>query len=135
MIENPYEAPATLREDAAGPRSGRREDLRTVARCRTIVRVCILAHVYLILAWLEGPTDWAPMLASAYLLASPITLVIVALLVTKIDDGATGVVLGLLSVVPLLGLIVLMMVNGKAARVLREHVDRGGPPGADPSTD
>ena len=60
-----------------------------------------------------------------------IGLVLVFLLATKVYGTALGVLLGILTLVPCVGLIVLLIVNGKATSVLRQNGHRVGLLGAD----
>ena len=53
------------------------------------------------------------------------------LLAIKVYNIALGIVLGLLSVLPCIGLIVLLVVNGKATRILQSNGYRVGLLGAD----
>ena len=57
--------------------------------------------------------------------------VYVVLLAMRVYNVALGIVLGLLSVVPCIGLIVLLVVNGKASTILRSNGHKVGLLGAD----
>ena len=59
--------------------------------------------------------------------------VFVFMLSLAIYSTAVGILLGILTLIPLLGLLVLLMVNGKATTLLRQHGIRVGLMGADPS--
>jgi hypothetical protein len=56
--------------------------------------------------------------------------VFVFMLALSLYNTATGVALGVLTLVPLVGLIVLLIINGKATNVLRDHGIRVGLMGA-----
>jgi len=46
-------------------------------------------------------------------------MVFVFLLATKLYGTALGVLLGILTIIPLVGLIILLIVNAKAIKILR----------------
>ena len=71
------------------------------------------------------------MVAGLAVLAAAITgAVFVFMLALAVYNNATGIVLGLLTLIPLIGLIVLLIVNGKATAILRAHGIRVGLMGA-----
>ena len=53
--------------------------------------------------------------------ASVTGAVFVFMLSLALYNTATGVILGILTLIPLVGLIVLLIINGKATKVLRDH--------------
>jgi hypothetical protein len=60
--------------------------------------------------------------------------VFVFMLAMKVYSTGLGIVLGLLTLIPCVGLIVLLIVNGKATSVLQANGISVGLLGADPST-
>jgi hypothetical protein len=71
-------------------------------------------------------------LFSLIVLGAAITgAVFVFMLSIAIYSTGLGIFLGILTLIPLVGLIVLLIVNGKATKILREHGIRVGLMGAD----
>jgi hypothetical protein len=58
--------------------------------------------------------------------------VFVFMLALSLYSTGAGIVLGILTLIPVVGLIVLLVINGKATNVLRRHGIRVGLMGADP---
>jgi hypothetical protein len=126
----------------AVPPSG--PDLRRIAFQQRAIILCIL--VMLVCALLEAsvtasglfflrPIGLVIMLGAPWLyLASIITgAVFVFMLAISLYNTGTGIAMGILALVPCLGLIALLVVNGKATRVLRHHGVKVGFFGASPS--
>ena len=59
-----------------------------------------------------------------------IDAVFVFMLAMAVYNNAAGIVLGVLTLVPILGLIVLLIINGKATSILRQHGIKVGLMGA-----
>lgn len=135
MSENPYESPASDAEvpKALGVLSGSRADLRSVATYQKAIQICIL--IYFVVAYCQFalPPELRPLLFLG-IIASGITgMVFVFLLATKVYGTGLGAVLGILTLIPCIGLIPLMIVNGKATNVLRQNGIRVGLMGANVS--
>lgn len=58
-------------------------------------------------------------------------MVFILMLATRLYGTGTGVVLGVLTLVPLVGLIILLVVNAKATGILKKHGIKVGLLGAD----
>jgi len=136
---NRYAAPSAPPEavEVVGVKSGRREDLRSVAQYQKGVIVCILAQLLAVLAQvvlsLSGEPVGAVMSFAASLfgiVAGLGGMIFVILLAVKVYNTALGILLGILAIVPCLGLIVLLMVNGKATSILKENGIKVGLMGA-----
>lgn len=125
MSDNPYEAPQTSRRavEAVGVRSGTREDLRKVATYQKGILVCILLYFVAVISNLVLPENAALGIALLLLLVGVglASMVFIFLLAMKVYSTALGVVLGIGALFPLIGLIILLMVNGKATRILKEN--------------
>lgn len=124
MSDNPYQSPRAP-DQAAGVKSGSREDVKRVARYQKGLIVCILVYFILVLSQIVVPPD-APFVvvllrAVAALVAIVGGTVFVFLLAMKVYPTGTGVLLGILALIPLLGLFVLLSVNGKATTILRQN--------------
>ena len=74
------------------------------------------------------------LIAGIIALAATVTgAIFVFMLSIALYNTGVGILLGILSLVPLLGLLVLLMVNGKATTLLRQHGIPVGLMGADTS--
>ena len=118
--ENPYEAPAAG-SPAVGVIGGSREDLYNVARYQRGIIFCILIQLGVLFGAAVLPAE-LQLLAELGLLAAGVAgAVFVFLLAIKVYGAGLGVLLGVLALVPLLGLLILLIVNGKGTRVLRDN--------------
>lgn len=138
MSDNPYQAPLADEPAAAGVRSGRREDLRSVAIYQKGVLIYILINlVYIMINLCFGVglfymSDRVQLIL--LLIYVPVTLaglVCICLLATKVYNSVLGIFWGLLTLIPCLGLIVLLIVNSKATSVLQLNGYKVGFLGAD----
>lgn len=124
MDENPYRAPLAD-EPVVGVLSGRREDVRSVAFYQKGILVCILLYLLSVVGQislvLAGLPPLILLLRLATLLVALTGMVFVFLLATKVYGAGRGILLGLLTLIPCLGLIMLLIVNGKATRVLQQN--------------
>jgi hypothetical protein len=137
--ENPYQSPLADLRPAVGVLSGQHRDVRAVAVYQKGILVCILVYLLTILVQLVAISA-APSPVSARLIALVAGLVslgaglagmvFVFLLSTKVFGIVLGILLGILTVVPCLGLLVLLIINGKATSVLRQNGHRVGLLGA-----
>lgn len=136
MSDNPYQSPEASSSPAraVGVRSGSREDVRAVALYQKGIVVCILAYLVCLGLALAGFAILQNVVPWVALVAVLVGAVLVVLLAIRVYGVGLGIVLGLLTLVPLLGLLILLMVNGKATRVLRDNGARVGLFGADLST-
>jgi hypothetical protein len=137
MDENPYRAPEAM-DQAIGVRSGRKEDLRSVAVYQKGILVCILIsllgvsfNIYALATKAAVPPAVSMAISALLLAVGLASAVFVILLAIKVYNLALGIVLGLLSILPCIGLIVLLVVNGKATRILQSNGYRVGLLGAD----
>ena len=110
-----------------------RNDLRDIARRQRAIMLCILAEIVLIICYVVLP-DPLKLFARIAIFAAQITaMVFVFMLAIAIYNTGVGIVLGILTLIPLIGLIVLLIVNGKATNILRQHGIKVGLMGADMS--
>ncbi|MCX7426604.1 MAG: hypothetical protein NTW96_13395 [Planctomycetia bacterium] len=130
MSENPYQAPP-LEPPVVGVLSGTREDLRSVAVYQKGILVCILVYLIVIIGQFFVPAGLMIVLGLAGLGAGLAGLVFVFLLSTKVYGTGVGILLAILTFVPLLGLVVLLSINGKATATLQLNGHRVGLLGAD----
>ena len=133
MPENPYQAPATNAR-AIGVNSGSREDLRAVAKYQHGIMLCILGQIILAIGRIAAPDSLQLVLTLVLLAVGLAGTVFVFMLAMKVYSTGTGVLLGILTLIPCLGLIILLIVNGKATKVLRQNGIAVGILGANPAT-
>jgi hypothetical protein len=131
MDDNPYAAPQAVTQ-VVGVLSGEREDLRSVAKYQKGVLVCILIYLVAVIFRFALPPEAQPILivgVVVLLLVAGTTFVF--LLAIKVYGTRVGILLGILTLIPLVSLIVLLRVNAKATSVLRQNGIKVGLLGAD----
>ncbi len=116
--DNPYEAPAS---PVVGVKSGKVEDLRGVAWYQKGIIACILVQLLFIIGLFTVPEELRPLAQLALIPIGLASTVFLFLLAIKVYGTGIGILLGILTFVPCLGLLLLLMVNGKATRVLRQN--------------
>lgn len=127
--DNPYRAP--LSEGSAfGVLSGRHEDVRSVAMYQKGILVCILLYSCAVAATALLPSSLRFLAPLAILLLGLAGTVFVFLLATKVFGTGLGILFGLLTMIPCFGLVMLLIINGKATSVLRQNGYRVGLLGA-----
>ena len=108
-----------------------RNDLRVIANRQRSIMLCILAYIILIVLQFALPPALRLFLGIAVLAVAITAAVYVFMLAMALYNTAAGIVLGILTLVPLVGLIVLLVINGKATTILRSHGIKVGLMGAD----
>jgi hypothetical protein len=98
-----------------------RNDLREIAKRQRAIQICILIYILAIVGQFILPPQLRPFVGLAVLAVMITATVFVFMLAIALYNTGVGILLGILSLIPLLGLLVLLMVNGKATGVLREH--------------
>jgi hypothetical protein len=107
-----------------GSESGRlsRRDLHSVAVYQKVLLLCILSYIILmILAGVIAPPAMKLIFLLIAMLASIVAVVFVFMLSLKVYSVGTGVVLAILTLLPLIGLIMLLIINAKATNVLKSR--------------
>jgi predicted RNA-binding Zn-ribbon protein involved in translation (DUF1610 family) len=128
----------TLKKASRGGKTGR---LQSIASSQKKLLICILLQIltYSLLLVLSGMMRRSPdpalslvvLCDAAVLLAAGVGGIIYTfLLSTKIYNTGLGIVLALLTIVPCLGLLILLMVNQRATAILQENGYRVGLLGA-----
>lgn len=106
-------------------RSGRAgiadEELRSIAIYQKGIIVCILVYLASVAVSLGVPEQIRPILALPMLCAAIGGFVFVLLAAMKVYNTGVGILLGLLTLIPCIGLLILLLVNAKATAVLREN--------------
>lgn len=120
MDENPYAAPqAEIRVE--GVNSGSVEDLRKVANAQRGIIIAILVYIFAVFSQFALPPELVLIAGLAGLAAGIGGLVCTIILAVRVYSLAVGIVLGVLCLVPCVGLIVLLVVNQKATSVLKQN--------------
>ncbi len=133
MADNPFQSPRS--SEVIGINSGRVEDLRKVATYQRGVLFCILIQILgTIVNIAIVPAELRVIVAMGLLVVALAGTVFVFLLAMHVYSTALGMVIGVLSLVPCLGLLVLLIVNTKATTVLRQNGVKVGLMGADPAS-
>lgn len=103
----------------AAPPSGL--DLRTIALRQKGIIYCILGYLLCVVLQFVVPMPVTLLLGLACLGAAVTGAVFVFMLSLSIYSTGVGILLGILTLIPLLGLIVLLVINAKATSILRAH--------------
>ncbi len=134
MSENPYESPSTdSSHEATGVVSGTRADLRKVAQYQKAILVCILVYLLAVFGQFLLPPQLRPLLGVGVIIVGLVSTVFVFMLALKVYSTGTGIILGILALVPCLGLIILLVINSKATKILTQNGIKVGLLGANVS--
>jgi hypothetical protein len=133
--ENPYTPPRTT-DRVVGVKSGRREDLKAVAVAQKSILICIVVYILCIcgqvlLARSPGGANYSIYVGVVALIVVLVATVSVFLLAIRVYSVASGILLGIGTLIPCLELLILLMINGKATKILRENGHHVGLIGAD----
>ena len=123
MNQNPYESPEG-QSKIAGINNGQPEDLRRVARYQRGIIGSLALYAIALTSMIAAPgSDVAFLICVLGYLAAVISAaVFIFLLAIKLYSLKVGILLGLLTIlVPIIGIIVLLVVNDKATSVLRQN--------------
>lgn len=140
MSENPYQSPAgpasSMPSRPVGVKSP--DGVRKVANYQRAIIFCILANLGIYIAMMALQANQAnPLLGLVFSLiffAVGITqLVFIVMLAIEVYSLPAGILLGILSLIPCVGLIILLVVNQKATKTLQDNGIRVGLMGADMS--
>jgi hypothetical protein len=133
MSYNPFEAPAS-NSRVVGIVSGSREDLLKVAKYQKGILVCILVYILAVAGQFALPPQIRPLVGLGVLMVGLIAAVFTIRLAMKTHGTGLGIILGVLCLVPILGLLILLLVNQKATTVLQLNGIKVGLLGADLSS-
>jgi hypothetical protein len=129
-----YEAEDDDYDDrGSGRRQLSREALRGIAGSQKGIIVCILISLCLVPAFAIMPEGSQMFLLIVLVPVNIAATVFVFLLATKVYSPAMGVFCGILTLVPCIGLGVLIMINQKAVGILKQNGVRVGFLGANAS--
>ena len=110
-----------------------RNDLRLIAVRQKVIMYCLLAYIALIIGQFALPVEVRIMAGLLGLCVMITAAVFVFMLSLAVYSTGIGIVLGILTLIPFIGLIPLLVVNGKATNILRAHGIHVGLMGADSS--
>lgn len=117
--------------DYASPVFEGRTDLREIALRQRAIMVCILVEIVMIVLMFTLPAELRLFPALGMFAAGITGTVFAFMLGIAVYGAAVGIILGILTLIPYLGLIFLLIINGKATGILRQHRIRVGLMGAD----
>lgn len=115
--QNPGGYPAPLNYARPMPP---RTDLREIASRQKAIQFCILGYIACAILVYALPRPINGFAALGVIASAVAGAVFVFLLALSLYSTGVGVVLGICMFIPLIGLIILLIVNGKATNVLRE---------------
>lgn len=116
--QNPGSHPTPLGYARPMPQGVR---LREIASRQKAIQFCILGYIVCVILGVALPRP-VNAFAGLGILASGITgAVFVFMLAVSLYGTGAGIALGICTFIPLIGLIILLIVNGKATNVLRQH--------------
>jgi hypothetical protein len=96
--------------------------IRDIAKYQRGLIMCILAYIVFAVAAMALKGSPLALLCAFMGFASSITgAVFVFILAIKLYGVALGIIMGILTLIPLIGLITLLIVNGKATGILKKH--------------
>jgi hypothetical protein len=124
--DNPYAPPR-----AVGVKSGLVEDLKTVAVAQKAIIVCIALNMLAGGGRVFIPQEWQLLLVPGLVILFLAQAAAVMLLAMKVYSIGTGILYGIGAMIPCVGLIILLMVNAKANKILTDNGHRVGLFGAD----
>jgi hypothetical protein len=107
-----------------------RAELRAIAGYQKGIIFCILAQLCVYGALFAIPEDMRLWGALALLPVGIAATVFVFLLATKVYGSTAGVIYAIMTLIPCIGLIMLLVINGKATTIMKEHGIRVGLLGA-----
>lgn len=139
MDDNPFRAPESDLW-VEGVLSGTRDDLRSVAAYQRWVTLCILVYLCVIIGRIVTVVNRIAIppvlefgLAIALLVAVLSGMIFVFLLSAKVYGTVQGILLAFCTLIPCIGLLVLLRINAKATNVLRANGIKVGLLGANPA--
>ncbi len=122
--EEEAERPRRRRRRLAARGSGSRlsrDQLYRIALYQKIVCVCILCYLLAVVGQFMIPPERRIMVGLAIVPVALTAVVFVFLLATAVYSAAIGVVYAILTLIPCVGLIMLLVINAKATSVLKSR--------------
>ena len=104
--------------------------LREIALRQKVILICILLQILCLLAMPLIPAEAVGLIQLVYLGTVVVGAIFVLLLAMRVYGPAGGLLLGFFALVPLLGIVILLLVNARATYRLRQAGIRVGLLGA-----
>jgi hypothetical protein len=98
-----------------------RNDLREIAVRQKAIMFCILGYITLVVLRFVLPPEVYLVLVVVAIGVIITAAVFVFMLAIALYNTGAGIVLGILALVPLVGLLILLIINGRATTELRIH--------------
>jgi uncharacterized membrane protein len=128
MSDNPFQSPAEHPRGVTGVRIASIDSLKKVAQNQRGVLACILAQILIVVAQIASPSMVGPdsplltvLAPIALLISGVLAAIFVFRLAVNVYHPAVGVALGILALIPCIGLVALLTINAKANDVLRQN--------------
>jgi hypothetical protein len=115
---------------SSNPRELTRQDLYSVALYQKALLWCILAYFVTIIAEFALPEAYRIFVSLVLIPVALTATVFVFLLAMRVYSVLIGIVLGVLTMIPCIGLITLLVINQKASGILTKHGYKVGLMGA-----
>jgi hypothetical protein len=103
------------------PQADEGTDLRFVASKQKGIITCILLYLLVVLVRFVMPPRLDAILLATGGVIAIVAAVFVFQLSVRLHGKGLGILFGILTLVPLVGLVVLLVVNGKATALLKEN--------------
>jgi hypothetical protein len=107
--------------------------LRAIAIRQKVIIFCILGYLIAVVAQFVIPQDLRIVIAIPALIIALTATVFVFLLAVEVHGTGLGILFGILTLIPCVGLIILVIVNAQATSVLKQNRVRVGLMGANMS--
>src|SRR5262249_6099838 len=120
-----------LSEATSMPKDLSKADLKSVAQYQKVILICILVYILAAFGQVAVPDTLRLFLLLGMIAVSIVATVFVFMLSVKIFETATGVIFAILTLIPCVGLIMLLIINGKATSTLKANGYNVGFLGAD----
>jgi hypothetical protein len=91
-----------------------------------MILLCILAYLAIVAVSFFLPAGLRLVAGIVGLAIGVTSTVFVFLLASKVYEGGTGILLAILTLIPCIGLLVLLVINGKATSILKQNRVRVG---------
>jgi hypothetical protein len=129
MNDNPFRAPESL-QPTLNPDQLNHAKISAIARYQRGVMICILLYLVAFFAQLSLPEEQRLWVGLGILAVGVFGLIFVLMLALQLYSTPVAILFGIGTLIPCLGLLVLLIINQKATSVLRKNGLRVGLLGA-----
>ena len=119
MSDNPYQSPMQ-NDDILVSKSKAQNDIRSIAIYQKVILGCILANLSLVGCQFAQVPILSLIAALAMIGVGIVSLIFVILLALKVYHPVVAILLGLFSALPCIGLLALLIINGRATETLQK---------------